>query len=69
MLRLRGEVKIVPAPFEGIDSMLRRFKKAVQKSGISVEARKHECFEKPSIKRRKKSIAARIRLRKHLENL
>ena len=35
---LRG-VRIVPEPFESIDSTLRRFKKAVQNDGILTDAR------------------------------
>lgn len=58
---------ITPTPYEGIESFLRRFKKATQKAGIFADARKHEHYEKPSVKRKKKSIAARIRLRKHQE--
>jgi small subunit ribosomal protein S21 len=44
-----------------IESALRRFKKATQKAGILAEARKHEHYEKPSVRRKKKSAAARKR--------
>jgi small subunit ribosomal protein S21 len=53
------EVRI--APGETIESALRRFKKATQKAGILAEARKHEHYEKPSVRRKKKSAAARKR--------
>jgi len=53
------EVRI--APGESIESALRRFKKATQKAGILAEARKHEHYEKPSVRRKKKSAAARKR--------
>jgi small subunit ribosomal protein S21 len=46
---------------ESLDSALRRFKRSCQKSGILVEARKHEHYLKPSVKRKKKSEAARKR--------
>jgi len=46
---------------ESIDSALRRFKKMCQKSGVLAEARRHEHFEKPSVRRKKKSAAARKR--------
>ena len=44
---------------ETLDSALRRFKRTCQKSGVLAEARKHEHYEKPSVKRKKKSEAAR----------
>lgn len=53
------EVRV--APGETIESALRRFKKATQKAGILAEARKHEHYEKPSVRRKKKSAAARKR--------
>ncbi|MCF8010463.1 MAG: 30S ribosomal protein S21 [Clostridiales bacterium] len=46
---------------ETLDSALRRFKRTCQKSGVLAEARKHEHYEKPSVKRKKKSEAARKR--------
>lgn len=46
---------------ESIDSALRRFKRATAKSGTLVELRKREHYEKPSVKRKKKSEAARKR--------
>ena len=46
---------------ESIDNALRRFKKQVSKSGLMSEMRKREHYEKPSVKRKKKSEAARKR--------
>ena len=46
---------------ESIDSALRRFKRSCQKSGVLMELRKREHYEKPSVKRKKKSEAARKR--------
>lgn len=46
---------------ESIDSALRRFKRATQKAGVLSEVRKREHYEKPSVKRKKKSEAARNR--------
>jgi len=46
---------------ESLDSALRRFKRQCQRSGIQAELRKRECYEKPSVKRKKKSEAARKR--------
>jgi small subunit ribosomal protein S21 len=46
---------------ETIDNALRRFKKTTQKDGILADARKHEHYEKPSVRRKKKSMVARKR--------
>ena len=46
---------------ETLDSALRRFKRATQKAGVPSEVRKREHYEKPSVKRKKKSEAARKR--------
>ena len=54
-------MEIRVAPGETIESALRRFKKATQKAGVLAEARKHEHYEKPSVRRKKKSAAARKR--------
>jgi small subunit ribosomal protein S21 len=46
---------------ESFDTALRRFKRACQKSGVLAEARRREHYDKPSVKRKKKSEAARRR--------
>ena len=46
---------------ESLDSALRRFKRSCQKAGVLSEIRKREHYEKPSVKRKKKSEAARKR--------
>ena len=46
---------------ESLDSALRRFKRQCAKSGVLQEVRKREHYEKPSVKRKKKSEAARER--------
>lgn len=46
---------------ESIESAIRRFKKLCEKSGILAELRKREHYEKPSVKRKKKAIAAKKR--------
>jgi small subunit ribosomal protein S21 len=45
-------------PYEGA---LRRFKKQCEKAGILSEVRRREFYEKPSVRAKKKSIAARKR--------
>jgi small subunit ribosomal protein S21 len=44
---------------ENLEGVLRRFKKICEKSGILSEIRKREHYEKPSIQKKKKAIAAR----------
>lgn len=48
---------------ESLDSALKRFKRTCQRSGVMQDMRKHEHYEKPSIKRKKKSEAARKKRR------
>ena len=54
-----SEVKIKEN--ESLDSALRRFKRQCAKAGVLSEIRKREHYEKPSVKRKKKSEAARKR--------
>lgn len=49
---------------ENLDSALRRFKKQCARTGVLSEARKRKYYEKPSIKRKKKSEAARKKNKK-----
>ena len=46
---------------ESLDNALWRFKRQCAKSGVLQEVRKREHYEKPSVKRKKKSEAARKR--------
>ncbi len=44
---------------DSIDKALKQFKKQCEKSGILTEIKKREYYEKPSVKRKRKMIAAR----------
>ena len=46
---------------ESLDSALRRLKRSCAKAGIQQEIRRREHDEKPSVRRKKKSEAARKR--------
>ena len=46
---------------ESLENALRRFKRATARDGVIQEVRKREHYEKPSVKRKKKSEAARNR--------
>lgn len=48
---------------ETLDSALRRFKRQCALSGVMAEVRKREHYDKPSVKRKKKSEAARKKKR------
>ena len=56
---MANEVKV--GKNETIDRALRRCKHTCQKAGTLAEVRKREHYEKPSVKRKKKSEAARKR--------
>ena len=44
---------------ESLESALKRFKRSCARDGIMAELRKRECYEKPSVREKKKSEAAR----------
>lgn len=46
---------------ESLESALKRFKRQCARSGVLAEVRKREHYVKPSVKRKKKSEAARKR--------
>ena len=48
---------------ENVESALRRFKRKCSRDGILGDLRKKEFYEKPSVRRKKKSEAARKRSR------
>lgn len=45
--------------FDNYEAAIRRFKRSCEKAGVLAEVRKREFYEKPSIKRKRKSILAR----------
>ena len=49
---------------EAFEQAMRRFKKSCEKAGILTEIKKREHYEKPSVRKKKKSIAARKRANK-----
>jgi small subunit ribosomal protein S21 len=46
---------------EPLESAIRRFKKQCEKAGILTELRKREHYEKPSVRKKKKEMAAKKR--------
>jgi small subunit ribosomal protein S21 len=54
-----SEVKVREG--ETFESALRRFNKKIKQNGILSEVRRREHYEKPSVRRKKKVMAARKR--------
>ncbi len=52
---------------ESFEDALRRFKKQCEKAGILSEIKKREHYEKPSVKKKKKALAARKKMLKRLK--
>jgi small subunit ribosomal protein S21 len=51
---------------ESIDGAIRRFKRKCEKAGVLSELKKRQHYEKPSVKKKKKALAARKKLLKRL---
>ncbi len=51
---------------ESLENSLRRFKRKCEKSGILTEIKKRQHYEKPSVRRKRKALAARKKLLKRL---
>jgi small subunit ribosomal protein S21 len=47
---------------ESFEQLLKRFKKQCEKAGVLSELRKREHFEKPSVRKKKKTAAAQKRI-------
>ena len=50
---------------ENLENALKRFKRSCSRDGVMAEVRKREHYEKPSVRRKKKSEAARKKARKY----
>ena len=50
---------------ESLDNALKRFKRSCARDGVMSELRKREHYEKPSVRRKKKSEAARKKAKKY----
>lgn len=51
---------------ESLENALKRFKRKCEKSGILTEIKKRQHFEKPSVRKKRKALAARKKLLKRL---
>ncbi len=57
---------VVAGENESFESLLLRFNKKVQQTGILAEARRREHYEKPSVKRKRKAAARRRKMSRTL---
>ena len=51
---------------ESFESALKRFKKKVEKAGIVSDVKRHQRYEKPSERKKRKRAAARRKMRKKM---
>ena len=54
---------------ESFESALKRFKKQCERTGILSEIKRREHYEKPSVKRKKKILAAKKRALKKMKRM
>jgi len=54
---------------ESFENALKRFKKQCEKTGILSEIRKREHFEKPSLRKKRKALAAKKRAMKRMRKI
>ena len=55
---------VIIEPDESFENALKRFEKQCEKSGLISELRKRQHYEKPSVKRKRKALAARKKAQK-----
>lgn len=51
-----------------VEKALRKFKKKITESGLLIELREREAFEKPNVTRKKKKAAAKNRWQKKIRS-
>lgn len=56
--------RVVVERDESFENALKRFKKQCEKAGLLSELRKRQHYEKPSVKRKRKTLAARKKAKK-----
>jgi small subunit ribosomal protein S21 len=52
-------MKVIVESDESFESALRRFKKQIEKSGVLSDVKRHDHYEKPSVRRKRKALVAR----------
>jgi small subunit ribosomal protein S21 len=51
---------------DNVEQAMRKFKKKIQDSGLLLDMRARECYEKPTTERKRKAAAAKNRWKKKL---
>jgi small subunit ribosomal protein S21 len=59
VLRESCVTKVIVEPDESFENALKRFKKQCEKAGLLSEFKKRQHYEKPSVRRKRKALAAR----------
>ena len=60
-----GMAHVIVKENESLESALKRFKRSCARDGVMSELRKREHYEKPSVKKKKKSEAARKKAKRY----
>ena len=60
-----GMAQVIVKENESLESALKRFKRSCARDGVMSELRKREHYEKPSVRRKKKSEAARKKAKRY----
>jgi small subunit ribosomal protein S21 len=53
---------------DNVEQAMRKFKKKIQDSGLLLDMRARECYEKPTTERKRKAAAAKNRWKKKLQS-
>jgi len=62
-------VKITARGHENIESIIKRFKRACERSDIIKEYKKHKVYEKPSDRRKREKISRKKNYQRYLKEL
>ena len=54
---------------ESIEGALRKFKRQCERAGVVAEIRKRQAYEKPSVRSKRKALAARKRALKQMRRI
>jgi small subunit ribosomal protein S21 len=62
-----GHVSVMVRDDEPFEKAVKHFRRKVERAGILKETKKHMRYEKPSVKRKRKALAARKRWAKRMK--
>lgn len=67
-MRLKLNGRIVHVQDDRVEQALRKFKKKIQESGLLLELRERETYQKPTTRRKIKAAQAKSRWKKYLRS-